>query len=57
MNKYSRALIGLQGKIPDTLYNIIDARWQVAIRQDKKFIDYTLKNLQPKASDEEIEDA
>lgn len=57
MNKYSRALNELQGRIPDTLYNIIDARWQAAIRQDKEFIDYTLKHLQPESSEEEIEDA
>lgn len=35
MNKYRRALIELQGHIPDTLYNLIDARWQEAISQDK----------------------
>lgn len=55
MNKFSRALIELQGKIPDSLYNLIDARWQGAISLHKEFIDYTLKHLQPKATKEEIE--
>lgn len=47
MNKFSRALIELQGQILDSLYNLIDASWQGAISLDKEFIDYTLKHLQP----------
>lgn len=55
MNKFNRALIKLQGKIPNSLYNLIDARWQAAISQDKEFIDYIFKHLQLEETEEEIE--
>ncbi|XP_059073796.1 uncharacterized protein LOC131874436 [Cryptomeria japonica] len=55
MNKFSKALIQLQGKIPNSLYNLIDERWQAAISHDKEFIDYIFKHLQLEASEEEIE--
>ncbi|XP_059067598.1 uncharacterized protein LOC131858385 [Cryptomeria japonica] len=34
----SKALIELQGKIPDSLYRKLESRWQTAIKQDKKII-------------------
>lgn len=52
MNKYSKALIELQGQIPNSLYNKIDARWQATMKQDKEYIEFVLKNLQPKATEE-----
>ncbi|XP_057873186.1 uncharacterized protein LOC131079291 [Cryptomeria japonica] len=55
MNKYSTSLIELQGEIPDSLYNLIDARWQATISLNKEFINYTLEHLQLKATEEEIE--
>lgn len=55
MNKFSRALIELQRHIPNSLYNLIDARWQAAISLDKEFIDYILKHRQSEANEEEIE--
>lgn len=55
MNKFSITLIELQGQIPNSLYNLIDARWQPTISQDKKFVDYIFKKLQLEASEEEIE--
>lgn len=35
MNKYRKTLIELQGKIPTSLYNKLDARWKETIKQDK----------------------
>ncbi|XP_057859038.1 uncharacterized protein LOC131067888 [Cryptomeria japonica] len=56
MNKYSKALIELKGKISNSLYNIIDARWQATMKQDREYIEYFLKNLQHEATQEEIDE-
>lgn len=52
MNKYSKALIELQGKILNSLYDKLDARWQAAIKKNREFIEFILKNLQTEATKE-----
>lgn len=55
MNKFIKALIELQGQIPNSLYNKLEARWWVEIKQDKEIIVFILVSLQPEASKEELQ--
>ncbi|XP_057826103.2 uncharacterized protein LOC131037880 [Cryptomeria japonica] len=56
MDKFNKALIELHGKIPNSLYNKIDARWKDVMKKDREFVEYTLKNLQLEVTKEQLED-
>lgn len=55
MNKYNKALIELQGLILDSLYDKLEARWKIAIKQDKELFEFVLMHLQPETSREDIQ--
>lgn len=56
MNKYSKALLELQGLILDSLYNKLETRWKTAINKNKELIELVLMHLQPETSREDIQE-
>lgn len=56
MNKYTKALIEMQGLIPESLYDKLEARWKTAMKQDKELIEFVLMHLRMETSREDIQE-